>query len=287
MRRFGLILLVAGLLAGTTGCRMPWPRSAPARETSAGSSTTLLDQQLLETIERERQLDTVAAGADADSMEVQRRFQQVARDYASLIARNPEHLETRLLYGKLLSRYGDAEGAREQFLIAAKIDPNVAVIHQQLSTYYAEQGDFTRALAYALNALRLEPQTAAYHFGLGQVLAAFRQEFLDEQVFSSERLDTDLLAAFQTAAQLEPATLPLQFRYGEAFYDVDNPDWNTALAHWQALFQNPALSQLQQDAVRLHQARCLIELGRPVEARALAEAVQSPQLRNSAQALGL
>jgi tetratricopeptide (TPR) repeat protein len=279
-RSFGNLLLLA-LLTLTTACRSP-----VQEEPGTGAGTvSLLDQQLLDIIEKEAELDAIAAEPDVAYSEVQRHFQQVARDYNSLMARNPRHLETRLLYGKLLSRYGDSEGAREQFLIAASIDPNIAVIHQQLCTYYAEQEDFTRALAYALNAIRLEPETAAYHFALGQVLAVFRDEFLEEAIFTPEKLDSDLLAAFATAMELEPEALSLKFRYGEAFYDVGNPDWASALRHWESLFSNPSLSPLQRDAVRLHQARCLIELDRPEEARQLAESVQTEQLLDSAKVL--
>jgi tetratricopeptide (TPR) repeat protein len=278
------LALVLLLLGGLAGCRSA-PRgqvdSAPAEARAA----TLLEEQLLEVIAMEQRLDALAAEPEPDRFEVQRRFQDIARGYAAIIARNPDHLESRLLYGKLLMRYGDSEGAREQFLLAARIDPKVAVIHQQLSTYHAEEGDHTRALAYALNAVELEPATAAYHFGLGQLLAAFREELLADAVFTPAQLEADMLAAFRKAAELAPDTLPLQFRYGEAFYDLTEPDWIAALDHWQALAANPQLSRLEADAVRIHRARCLIELHRDEDARALLQAVESPSLADSAAAL--
>lgn len=268
--KVGCLLAVLALAA----CRSGPPPSQQAQRTA----TTLLDQQLLETIEAERRLDAAAADPDAEEREIQRLFQDVARQYEGITIRNPRHLESRLLYGKFLSRYGDSEGARLQFLEAARLDPDVAVIHQQLSTYYAEADDPTRALAYALNAVRLEPETAAYQFQLGQVLAAFKEQLAKVEALSREQIDADLLAAFQTARQLQPDSLNLQFRYGEAFYDVDQPDWETALAHWQSLAQNPRLSPIQADAVRVHMARCLSELNRPAEARALLQQVQSSTL---------
>lgn len=274
-----LLLAVAIILL--VGCRNA-PEPAPATE---GYRISLLEEKLLEVIELEEQLDALAAGEEPDRMEVQRRFQQLAREYQGIIARNPDHLESRLLYGKLLSRYGDRDGARDQFLMAARIDPEVAVIHQQLSTYFAEENDPTRALAYALNAIRIEPETAAYHFGLGQLLVAFREDYLEEAVFTRSQIDEELLTAFRTAAELEPGTLPLQFRYGEAFYDVTNPDWPTALAHWEKIAARDDLSALQVDAVRLHRARCLAALGREDEARELVEAVRSPELEQSVEAI--
>jgi tetratricopeptide (TPR) repeat protein len=284
------ILLVPAFLLGlillAPGCRNPAP--AEPREPSE-TSLTLLDQQLLEVIELEKELDEMAAAPDADYGQVQRHFQEVAQLYHGIIVRNPNHLDSRLLYAKLLSRFGDREGAWEQFITAAKLaekeDLQIAVIHQELSTYYAEEGDHTRALAYALNAVEIEPEIAAYHFGLGQVLAGFKPEFMEDGIYSSARIDEMMLTAFASAKDLQPHSLDLQFRYGEAFYDVESPDWNVALAHWQSLAANPALSPFQQDAVRLHQARCLIELDRPEEAREIANAVQSPQLKDSAKVL--
>ena len=275
------LLLLALLAVGLTACQ-----TTPERPRGDGGHTvSLLDEKLLKIIEAEQRLDAMAAEEDPDPREIERTFHSVARRYAEIIARNPRHLESRLLYGKLLANFGDREGARDQFLLAAQIDPNVAVIHQQLGTYYAEEGDHTRALAYALNAIRIEPETAAYHFGLGQLLVAFREDFLKDEVFTTEQIDTDLLNAFRTAAELEPKTLPLQFRYGEAFYDITDPDWQTALAHWETLATRDDLTPLQADAIRLHRARCLTALDRPEEARSLLEAVQSPELKGSIEGI--
>ncbi|NDV61959.1 tetratricopeptide repeat protein [Puniceicoccales bacterium CK1056] len=274
---FLLCLLALSLSA----CRSP----APQQGSQSSESLSLLEERLLETIEMEARLEEEAAMPGADKREIQRLFQRVAREYEGIIARNPDNLESRLLYGKLLMRYGDGTGARNQFLNAARIEPDVAVIHQQLSTFYAEERDYTRALAYALNAIEIEPETAIYHFGLGQLLAAFREEFITEQVFTGYKLDSEMLKSFKTACELEPDTLPFQFRYGEAFYDVDGPDWQLALEHWEFLSVHPGLTQLQQDAVRLHQARCLVELGQTKAAQEKIDAVKSPELQPSAAAI--
>lgn len=276
-----LVVLPCLLVLGLSACRSP----APQETGDNGQSLSLLEERLLETIEMEKRLDQAASRPGAETSEVQRLFHQVAREYEGVIARNPNHLEARLLYGKLLMRYGDSTGARNQFLRAAWIDPEVAVIHQQLSTYYAEELDYTRALAYALNAIEIEPETAVYHFGLGQLLAAFRDEFIEEAVFTPYKLDSEMLRSFKTACELEPDTLAFQFRYGEAFYDVGNPDWQQALDHWQSLARHPGLTALQQDATLLHRARCLKELGRTEEAQACIDAVQSPELKPSAASI--
>lgn len=277
---FGLLALL--LLPGFSACSSrPAPPATPAATPEIGTRS-LLENRLLEVLQREKELDTTAAAETAETGDIQRQFHGVAAAYRDLLAYNPDSLETRLLYGKLLSRYGDREGARDQFLAAARIDPQVAVIHQQLATYYAEEADHTRALAFMLNAVELEPQTAAYHFGLGQLLFAFREAFVEEGIYTRPKLETEMLAAFRTAAALAPDELALQFRYGEAFYDLLEQDWNTALDHWLALENTLPLDPLQRDALHLHAARCLIALNRPDEARQRLQSVASPGLQASA-----
>ncbi len=284
LRRLLTVLLVPILFF--PGCRSgPAEAGDTIAAESASKSRSLLEEKLIRTLEMERKLDEVAASAEADSPEVQRRFHEVARRYADLLASSPRHLETRLLYGKLLLRYGDREGARQQFLAAARIDPKIAVIHQQLGTIAAEQDDPTRALAYYLNAIQLEPDTAAYHFGLGQLLAAFRPTFLEEEVFSPARFDDKLLEAFRNARDLEPENLAYQFRYGEAFYDVADPDWRAALDHWNRIRQRSDLSALQRESVRLHRAHCFLRLGKTDKAAPLLQYVDHPALESTLRSL--
>lgn len=283
IRRPLVFLLIAlAAIALMPGCRSgPGESAAPP----APESRSLLEERLLRAIELERKLDAVAADAEPDSTEVQRRFHEVSRRYAAIIANSPDHLETRLLYGKLLLRYGDHEGARQQFLAAARINPEIAVIHQQLGTIAAEQDDPTRALAYYFNAVGLEPETAAFHFGLGQLLAAFRERFLEEDVFPREQFDAKLLEAFRQARDLEPDNLAYQLRYGEAFYDVSDPDWQAALAHWNRVRHRNDLTPLQRDAVRLHRAHCFLRLRKPDMARPLLQYVDHPALEPTLHSL--
>lgn len=276
-----LALLLPILLGACTSA----PQNTPEPPGDTAFSRTLLEERLLNVIEREKELDAIAQQENAETGQVQRLFHDVAAAYRDLLAKNPDSLETRLLYGKLLSRYGDRAGARDQFLLAARLDSEVAVIHQQLATFYAEEQDHTRALAFMLNAVGIEPQTAAYHFGLGQLLVAFRDNFIEDKVYSSDQIDAEMLKAFQTAASLAPNETALQFRYGEAFYDLNAPDWKTALNHWQHIQATLQLDPLQADALQIHLARCHIALNQNEQARQALSAVTSPSLLSNANAL--
>jgi tetratricopeptide (TPR) repeat protein len=280
-------VLLSGIACAFTACRGPAPE--PVATEPSSTSISLKDQQLIDILRRERELDARAARPDAEFTEIQRLFHQVDQLYASFFSRNPDDLDSRLLYGKFLTRFHDLEGARTQFLIAAKIaersGEQVAVIHQQLSTICAEQGDYSRAVVFADNAVKMEPDVAAYQYGLGQILAAYRQQLIEDEAFLPDDIDKAIFDCFQSAKELEPDSLPLKFRFGEAFYDVGTPDWQEALLYWQNLQAHPGLSPIQSDAVRLHQARCFIELGQPDKARLITSQIDSPQIKSSADSL--
>jgi len=219
----------------------------------------------------------------ADDLE--RRVRELITAYRSYLVDNPDDPDALTLYGKLLRRIGDKEQAFEAFLKADSLDPDRAVVKQQIGTHLAEEGKGKAALSFYLQAADLEPETAAYHFGLGQLLLQFRDEFVGDGIFTRDALDRETLRAFRTAAGLEPDNFDLQMRLGEAFYDLASPDWRAALLHWQNLRKRFADSQVRAEILDLHRARCLVKLGRTEEARRLAEAVEHPSLQHSKRLL--
>lgn len=273
------------LLVGLSGCRSP----DPAPPTPSENTISLKDQQLLEIIQAEKNLDSRAAEPNAEFSEIQRVFRQVDQMYASFFSRNPDDLESRLLYGKFLLRYNDLDGARKQFheaaILAQRKGEDLAVIHQQLSTICARQGDYSLALVFADNAVKLEPNVAAYHYGLGHILLAYRLKLIEDNIMGPELIQQKISNSFASAMDLQPDTLPQLFLDGNAFYDFDDPDWQAALILWQTIASRQEISQAQLDAVRVHQVRCLVKLGNIDQARAISQSIQSPQLRNTADSL--
>lgn len=272
-------------LALVSACATPPSESRPGRTLGdsperRGDSVSVYEQRLIEVVREEHRLERYAAREDAEYTEAQRRFHSVSRQYLSLIANNPDKLEPRLLYGKLLNRYGDGLGAMEQFHAALDIDPNVAMAYQQLSVIYAEEGDFGTALAYALEAVEREPSEAVYHYGIGELIAYFRDEMVADGINTEVELDEQMIRAFAQAAELAPSLVSMQFRFGEAHYDMTDPDWEGALRQWQRMATDLGddLSATERDALRLHTARVLAELGRMDEARKEAEMVETAGL---------
>ncbi|WP_269522826.1 tetratricopeptide repeat protein [Coraliomargarita parva] len=212
--------------------------------------------------------------------DLDRHIQELVDAYRSYLADNPDDPSAYILYGKLLRRLDENEQAFESFLKADELDPNIAVVKQQIGTHLAEQGKGKAALTFYLRAVDLEPETAVYHFALGQLLYRFRDDFLKENIFTRDALDREMLRAFRQAAVLEPENFDFQMRLGEAYYDLASPDWKAALLHWKKLAKT-ADSDLRLEIIHLHQARTLGKLGRYEEAQELADTVQTPGLQYS------
>ncbi|MDV7398089.1 hypothetical protein RZS08_42195, partial [Arthrospira platensis SPKY1] len=96
--------------------------------TQTAAAATLYEQRLLGILELEEAFEAwlqTPEGRENERM-AWASFQRVARAYDLLIADVPERIEARILYGKFLSRMGDAEGAFLQFSEAYRMDPNLA-----------------------------------------------------------------------------------------------------------------------------------------------------------------
>ena len=216
----------------------------------------------------------------ADDLE--RHVSDLIGAYSAYLLDHPEDVNALILYGKLLRRVQRFDEAMNAFLKADEASPNIAVVKQQIGTHLAEKGKGKAALPFYLRAIELEPETAAYHFALGQLLNTFRKDFIEESIFTRDALEREMLKAFKKAASLEPGSFDLQMRLGEAYYDLSSPDWKSALMHWNQL-RNSNKNELQSEILDLHRARVMGKLGRTQQAVELAEQVKAASLQNSKQ----
>lgn len=214
--------------------------------------------------------------------DLERRVRELAHSYSTYLSDHPNDPEAYILYGKLLRRMGRGNEAFTAFLQADKLDPNVAVVKQQIGTYLAEAGKAKAALLYYQQAVELEPTVALYHFGLGELLLNFGQDYIDTGIYTRDAIDREMLKCFKTAATLAPENFDYQMRLGEAYYDQASPEWKAALVHWSNL-RREAQTGLQMEIIDLHRARVMGKLGRYEEAKELAGTVQNPALQMSKQ----
>jgi len=214
--------------------------------------------------------------------DIERHISDLIGAYSAYLMDHPDDVHALILYGKLLRRVENNDEAFNYFLKADELDPTIAVVKQQIGTHLAEIGKGKAALPFYLRAVELEPQTAIYHYALGELLHEFRDLYIDEEIFTRDALEREMLKAFKQAAFLKPDSFDLQMRLGEAYYDLSSPDWKAALLHWNSLRKNTE-NELQAEILDLHRARVMGKLGRAKEAVELAETVITPSLQRSKQ----
>ncbi len=197
-----------------------------------------------------------------------RRAQAIHDQYYFYIVNYPQDVNAIVLYGKLLNRTGLNDLAYEAFRHADELDPNLAVVKQQLANHLAETGKYAPALELLRQAVALAPTEPLYHYQIGELLNIYYTHFVADKIFDQPGLNQTMEAEFARAADLAPQEPGFAWRHAECFYDMIAPDWNAALAAWTGLGRhttNPTLLEM----IRLHRARALLELGRLAEARAL------------------
>jgi tetratricopeptide (TPR) repeat protein len=213
-----------------------------------------------------------------------RRAQALYDQYTQYIADHPDDVNGVVLYGKFLRRAGEPGLAYEVFRRADQLDPNLAVVKQQLANHFAEARQYAPALDLLHKAETLAPSEPIYHYEIGELLNLFYDQILATKTINTAELDKAMEAEFARAAALAPQEKGFAWRHAECFYDQSNPDWPAALAAWNAL-ASQTTDATELEVIHLHQARALIELGRFDEARPLLAAPVHTGLEASRAAL--
>ena len=260
---FTLCLLSLWILGATHGSDL-----ASKRLLNIAEKETLIYQKIAENPEFYSEDD------------LDRRINELVQSYRTYLFDQPDDVSAYILYGKLLRRVQENEQAFLAFLKADELDPEIAVVKQHIGNHLAEEGKGKAALTFYLQAVELEPETAVYHFALGQLIYNFKDEFIKSGVFTQDATEREMLKAFRKAAKLAPNNFDYQMRLGEAYYDLNSPDWKSALIHWKQMSKQ-ATNTLQVEILDLHRARALGKLGRSEEAKILLDKIFNQALQNS------
>lgn len=250
-----------------------------ARIENAMQSATPFDRTLLDIVRDQDKIFGDMESGRIQEEDFKRKLVNLSFRYDELISRNPDDVNTLILYGKFLRRIGQTEQANTMFVHADHLSPNIAVVKQQIGNYLAEQGSYPQALSYYVEAVNLEPNMPVYHYGIGELLATFGTKIVEDGVLTDAQVDDQMLTAFAKAAELDPSNKSFAFRHGEAYYDLKTPRWQEALALWEKIGQRSDLTPTEQDAVRLHKARMYCELYEDNKALELLKEDVAPLLR--------
>jgi len=247
---------------------------------------TLAEKDLRDAVAREKEIfaRVQGEGETLDRARFQADLQSLVSTYDVLIQKNPDYAPAYIAYGVLLSRVGMAKAAAAILMKANKLDPNVPLVKNQMAMLLAEDGRPIEALPWLMAAIDLAPNEPLYHYHMGKLLNDARDDFLKAGEWTRAALDRSMLAAFRKAAELSPDVWVYTYRYAEAFYDLETPQWDEALKQWSAL-EAKAKPGVEQDTVRLHAANVLIKKGDPERARLLLAMVTSESLLKQKQTL--
>jgi tetratricopeptide (TPR) repeat protein len=254
----------------------------------AADSETLAERALKGLVAHEHELfDDAAKNKDspdfgADNFKSQ--VQQLANAYETLLRENPDFTAAYVAYGQMLWKIDMRKEAVGQLLKANELDKDIPLVKNLLGNYLAEEGRPLDALPYFMAAIKLAPQEPLYHYNLGKLLADARDDFLKSGDWTRTALDHSMLEAFRRAAELAPDRIEFTFRYAEAFYDLDPPDWDAALAAWRAL-EPKVQPGYDLQFLRLHEATVLLKQKKPEDARALLDTITEPKLAGQKEKL--
>ena len=152
------------------------------------------------------------------------------------------------------------------FQKANKLDPNIAIVKQQLGNFLAESGRYKEAYPLFVSAVKLDPEKAIYQYQLGAHLIYFGKQLQAEKQISPKDFDQQLSSSLSEAARLAPENRTYKHLYAESFYDLNKPNWLMALKIWTELL-GPDASKMQTEAIQLQRARVLSFLDKKEEAK--------------------
>lgn len=250
------------------------------------AAETMSERELKRILQRERTILAAAqeAGPNVDKSNTEMQLREVVRDYESLLRKDPQFVTGYVAYGLFLNSAGESKRAYDIFKKAEKLEPELAVLKNQLGNHHTEEGEYKEALDYYLGAIALAPKEALYHYQLGTLLFEYREYFIDAKLYTRPALLTRSCEAFAQAAALAPDSIAYTYRHAESFYDLPNPDWPGALAAWKAIAQR-AKAGVEVQTVLLHEANILIQLEQLDAARALLDQVTEAPLQSNKKKL--
>ncbi len=252
----------------------------------AAESETLAQRTLRQITEGQRTLfdDAVKQGDKLDEESFRVQLQQLSHSYERFLQDNPNNAEAYASYGYLLRKVDMRKQAAAMLLKSNQLDPNIPLVKNQLGNLLVEDGRPLDALPYFMAAIKLLPKEPLYHYQVGSLLHEARDDFLKSGEWTRAALDRAMHGAFKSAAELAPDRFEFGYRYGESFYDLEEPQWDEALKVWAAL-EEKAETDIERQTLRLHAANVLFKQAKPDQAKLLLATVTAPELQGQKQKL--
>ena len=218
--------------------------------------------------------------------QLKKEAQHIVNRYEDFLLHNKDNLYGHLLFAKFLQKVGQSKEAISLFFKADAIDPNLAVVKQQIGNFLVEEGKPTEAFPFFLLTIRLSPNEPAYHYQLGNFIFLFRKELSSVNYEGNLDLNALMHESFKEASCLEPANFDYALRFAQSYFDLEMDHLDEALEVWTKLsddFGNR--SDLEMDYIQLCRARILVSMQKFNDAKRLIQSVRSPSFDQEKKSL--
>ena len=139
---------------------------------------------------------------DVESLRLQ--AQSLVDQWERFLEANPNYAMGYAGYGYLLWKMDMRKHAIALLMKANQIDPDIALVKNEIGNYLAEEDRPLDALNYYLSATKLAPNEPLYHYQLGTLLVEARDEFIRSGEWTRDSIDNAMHDAFRLAAELAP-----------------------------------------------------------------------------------
>ncbi len=275
----------ASLLAILSGCASE-PKPEPSPTDRSAYSYTFAEKKLLYIIEQQdrffERIKSKSRMSYSDALSIKSRIDSLWDEY---LAQFPNDANALIINGKFLRATGDNDAAYRHFSAADRINPNLAVVKQQLANYEAEHGLPRDAYNNLKRAIELEPNVAIYRVQFADLLLFYRDEFITTNFLEQKVVESEMIGAIAKAAELEPNNSRINWKYARFFYDVNKADWNAALKQWNIVLEKFAPLNVDKQTALANKARVLIELNRDDEAETILKNIDLKALSSDTKKL--
>ena len=206
--------------------------------------------------------------------ETTRQAQEIVTNYENFFIENPNDIHGLILFGKFLRKIGHQEEAFPHFLKADELDPNLAVVKQEIGNFLVENGEVSDAFPFYLMATRLGTEEPFYHHNLGTFIFEFKDKLVE--FHDLEKLGILMHESFKKAATLAPNNFDFHLRFAQSFFDFNHSSQNEALAIWDSLLTEfGERTESEQEYIRFMRAKILLQAGEKGKAIKLLRSVNS------------
>ena len=215
-----------------------------------------------------------------DQESIEFRIFSIRDEYESLLSKNPDNVPVLVTFGLFLAQIDQREDSLKLLLKADSLEPEHPQVKNQLGNFMTEEASYALALPYYLDAIKLAPKEPLYYYQLGNLLYYFKEEFVNDGMFTSEHLHEQMFDAFKKSAELDRENMAFQYRFAESYYDMPDADMAEALKEWERI-EKSATDDTDKQLVRLHQANVHLMLGNKDVVAIILESVTDPNLQEN------